>query len=68
MSNRVIGLRGEFFDDSDGVRTGTAARFSEGTITPTWHLDDHLTFRGDLRFDHANSASSVTTRIHRITR
>jgi len=50
-----LGLRGEVFDDKDGVRTGTAGKLSEGTITPTWHVDDHLSFRGDLRFDHADS-------------
>lgn len=50
----AIGFRAETFDDEDGVRTGTAQRLSEFTITPEFRCGPHFVFRTDLRFDHSN--------------
>jgi len=48
--------RAEVFNDEDGVRTGTAQRVSELTITPSWKLTDRFVFRADLRADRSDEA------------
>jgi hypothetical protein len=50
-----LSLRGEYFKDSDGVRTGTAQNLSEITITPSYTVNEHLIIRGDLRFDSSDN-------------
>jgi hypothetical protein len=47
-------LRGEVFDDPDGVRTGTAQTLSELTLTPELKLAPGLVLRADLRLDHSS--------------
>ncbi|HEX5315412.1 MAG TPA: outer membrane beta-barrel protein, partial [Candidatus Kapabacteria bacterium] len=48
-------VRGEVFDDLNGVRTGTSQSLREVTLTPEWKPTEHLTLRGDLRFDHSSA-------------
>jgi hypothetical protein len=49
-------LRGEVFDDVDGVRTGTPQRLTEVTLTPELRLNAHAILRGDLRLDRSDQA------------
>jgi len=51
-----VGLRGETFQDEDGVRlgTGTKVTLSEGTFTPSYKLTNHVLLRGEVRFDKAD--------------
>jgi len=44
-------LRGEYFSDADGARTGTAQKLKELTVTPEVKVSSHLTLRADLRVD-----------------
>jgi hypothetical protein len=56
LTERVsVSLRGEFFDDRDGARTGTAQRLSEVTVTPEFRVMQHVVLRGDLRRDFSNA-------------
>jgi hypothetical protein len=47
-------LRGEYLDDSDGARTGTAQKLTEVTLTPEFKITPHLVFRADLRADFSD--------------
>ena len=49
-----LALRGELFEDKDGVRTGVAQRLTEATVTPELRLTPHLLVRGDLRVDRSS--------------
>jgi len=46
-------VRNEAFDDNDGNRTGYACLYSEHSIGLTWWPSKLITFRPELRFDHA---------------
>lgn len=46
--------RGEYFEDSDGMRTGTAQKLTEFTVTPELRLTPHLLLRADVRVDRSN--------------
>lgn len=46
-----LALRGEVFDDADGVRTGTQQTLKSLTITPQVEVSKHWVVRGDLRTD-----------------
>lgn len=48
-------VRGEVFDDPDGVRTGTPQTLSELTLSPELKLAPGLVLRADLRLDHSTS-------------
>jgi hypothetical protein len=50
----ALSLRGESFDDSDGVRTGVAQTVSEFTATPELRVTPHFLVRGDVRVDRSN--------------
>ncbi len=52
----ALSLRGEYFDDADGARTGVVQRLKEVTLTPEVKLTDHLVFRADLRIDFSDRA------------
>jgi len=47
----AVCLRGEYFADPEGARTGVAQRLKEFTVTPEFKLSSHLMLRGDLRVD-----------------
>jgi hypothetical protein len=44
-------LRAEYFDDADGVRTGTVQKLKELALTPELRLGGGLIARADLRID-----------------
>jgi hypothetical protein len=50
----TIALRGEFFQDRDGLRTGLAQKLAEVTLTPAFRLADNVLLRADLRLDRSN--------------
>ena len=49
-----VALRGEYFADSDGARTGLAQYLVEGTLTPEVRVSPRLLMRSDIRVDHSN--------------
>ena len=49
-------LRAEYFDDSDGARTGVSQKLKEVTLTPELRLSGHFMFRSDLRVDWSDKA------------
>jgi len=56
-SDRVaLTLRGEWFDDPQGARTGYAQSLTEVTLTPEFRLHPKFILRGDLRRDHSSQA------------
>lgn len=52
----ALNLRGEFFDDQDGYRTGLGmpVTLTEFTVTPEYRLSDRMTVRGEFRLDRAD--------------
>ena len=50
----ALSLRGESFDDPDGMRTGAAQTVGELTATPELRLTPHFRVRGDVRVDRSN--------------
>jgi len=55
-SSFALCLRGEYFDDRDGTRTGVAQKLKEVTLTPEYKVSPHLVLRGDLRVDVSDQA------------
>jgi len=49
-----LALRGEYFADPDGARTGVPQFLAEGTVTPELRMSPRLFMRSDLRVDHSN--------------
>lgn len=49
-----IAMRGEYFNDQDGVRTGTAQRAKEITFTPQFTVAKNLLVRPEYRHDWSN--------------
>ena len=47
-------LRGEYFADPDGARTGVEQYLKEITLTPEWRISSHFLVRADLRVDWSN--------------
>jgi hypothetical protein len=52
-------LRGEYFDDKDGYRTGVAQKWKEVTLDLSYLAHKNFELRTDLRFDRSNVASFV---------
>ena len=50
----AFSLRGEYFEDQDGARTGVPQRVTEVTATPESRITPHLLIRSDLRVDRSN--------------
>ena len=50
-----LNLRGEYFDDTDAFRTGTAQELWEITLTPEFKVTDNLIFRVEYRHDESNA-------------
>lgn len=52
-----LALRGEYFDDKDGVRTLTAQKLTEVTLTPTIKLNGGLVLMPEYRHDSSDKQS-----------
>jgi hypothetical protein len=48
-------LRAEYFDDEDGVRTGTVQKLKELTLNPELRLGGGFLARADLRVDFSDA-------------
>jgi hypothetical protein len=49
-----VALRGEYFADPDGARTGLPQYLAEGTLTPEVRVSPRLLMRSDIRVDRSN--------------
>jgi hypothetical protein len=47
----TLAMRGEYFEDRDGARTGAGQILREITLTPEYHPTPGIAFRADLRAD-----------------
>jgi len=64
LTPKVTGtLRGEYFNDANGSRTGLSQHWSEATLTGAYALTPNVTFRLEGRKDHANSLYFATSEI-----
>jgi hypothetical protein len=52
-----LAVRGEYFDDADGYRTGTVQKMKEVTVTPEIRLDGGLIVRPEYRHDMSDKQS-----------
>jgi hypothetical protein len=52
-------LRGEYFDDRDGYRTGVAQKWKEATLTVGYAPIKNLELRGELRGDRSNVSAFI---------
>jgi hypothetical protein len=52
-----LALRGEYFNDPDGARTGTAQALKEITFTPEFRLAKGLILRPEYRYDWSDQNS-----------
>lgn len=52
-----VALRYEYFKDTDGIRTGTAQKLQEVTLTPQFTLAKNLLLRPEYRHDWSNEQS-----------
>lgn len=52
-----VAVRAEYFDDKDGVRTGTAQKLKEVTVTPEIRLNGGVVLRPEYRHDISNEKS-----------
>jgi hypothetical protein len=52
-----ISVRGESFDDTDGVRTGVAQKLTEYTVTPEIRMANGLVVRPEYRHDSSDRQS-----------
>lgn len=50
----ALALRGERFEDTDGVRTGVAQTLSEGTATLEYKIGHGFLVRAEVRRDHSS--------------
>lgn len=49
-----ISVRGEYFDDKDGYRTGVVQKWKEGTVTLAYLPTKQLELRGEFRSDKSD--------------
>ncbi len=64
--NTAVALRGEWFNDPDGLQTGTKQQLTEGTLTLEYRPIEHLILRAEGRYDQStakvfDSAPNITT-------
>jgi len=52
-----LAVRGEYFDDKDGFRTGTAQKLKEVTVTPEIRLNGGVILRPEYRHDTSDKTS-----------
>lgn len=50
-------LRGEYFNDRDGYRTGVAQKWTEGTLTLAYLPTKELEMRAEVRRDHSDQSA-----------
>lgn len=58
----AVTLRGEYFNDSNGYRTGLTQTWNEATLTLAYTPNANLLFRGELRGDSSNQTAFITNR------
>ncbi|MCL5800965.1 MAG: porin [Gammaproteobacteria bacterium] len=56
-----LSLRGEYFDDKDGYRTGVAQKWKEATLTLAYLPNESLEFRGEVRADKSDKNAFLNT-------
>lgn len=56
-----LSLRGEYFDDRDGFRTGVTQKWKEATLTVAYLPAKNLELRAEARADRSSQASFVDT-------
>ena len=56
-----VSIRGEYFDDQDGYRTGIEQEWKEGTITVGFQPSGNLDIRAEVRGDESNKSSFIQT-------
>ena len=54
-----LSLRGEWFDDEDGYRTGVVQKWKEATVTLAYLPNKNFELRAEIRGDRSNAASFV---------
>ncbi|MBL0175573.1 MAG: porin [Ignavibacteria bacterium] len=54
LADFSLALRGELFDDKDGVRTGTVQKLTGVTITPEYRPSPGFVVRADMRLDSSD--------------
>ena len=52
-----LSVRGEYFNDKQGYRTGVAQKWKEGTLTLAWLPTKPIELRAEARHDRSNVAS-----------
>ena len=52
-----LSVRGEYFDDRDGYRTGVAQKWTEGTLTVAYMPAKEWEIRAEGRFDHSDASA-----------
>ncbi|MDA8094930.1 MAG: outer membrane beta-barrel protein [Betaproteobacteria bacterium] len=52
-----LSVRGEYFNDKDGYRTGIAQKWKEGTVTVAYLPAPSYELRGEIRHDWSNQAA-----------
>ena len=52
-----LSLRGEYFDDKDGYRTGVSQKWTEGTLTVAYLPAKEWEIRVEGRFDHSDASA-----------
>ena len=52
-----LSVRGEYFDDNDGFRTGTAQKLKEVTVTPEIRLNGGIIVRPEYRYDKSDKTT-----------
>ena len=56
-----VSLRGEYFNDPDGYRTGIVQRWKEATLTLGYMPTKHIEFDAEVRQDKSNKPAFLTT-------
>ena len=52
-----LSLRGEYFDDKDGYRTGFTQKWKEATLTLAYLPTKNIEVRGEIRGDRSNQST-----------
>ena len=52
-----LSLRGEYFDDKDGYRTGFTQKWKEATLTAAYLPTKNIEVRGEIRGDRSNKST-----------